>query len=120
MLRRMPITQIRELVEEQNRADWLRSYNLELFHRVLLAGPLDDGNTSLAEAIADALNAPFLIVSYGADIGRYLIETEKRIEQIFEYATFKEKCMLLLSVNSTLSDKERGDLHDPKAIKRVK
>ena len=63
---------IRELVAEPHRADLLRSYNIEPRNRVLLAGPPGNGKTTLAEALANALSVPFLVVRYEAVIGSYL------------------------------------------------
>ncbi len=108
---------VRELIEEQHRADLLRSHNLEPRHRVLLAGPPGNGKTSLAEAIADALNAPFLIVRYEAVIGSYLGETAQRIKQVFEYARSRQ-CVLFFDEFDAIG-KERGDLHETGEIKRV-
>jgi SpoVK/Ycf46/Vps4 family AAA+-type ATPase len=108
---------IRELVEEQHRADLLRSFNIEPRNRVLLAGPPGNGKTSLAEAIADAMTAPFLVVHYESVIGSYLGETAQRIGQVFEYARSRQ-CVLFLDEFDAVA-KERGDLHETGEIKRV-
>ena len=108
---------IRELVEEQHRADLLRSYNLEPRHRVLLAGPPGNGKTSLAEAIADALSVPLILVRYEAVIGSYLGETAQRISQVFEHARSRH-CVLFFDEFDSVG-KERGDLHETGEIKRV-
>lgn len=108
---------VRELVEEQHRADLLRSHNLEPRSRILLAGPPGNGKTSLAEAIADALNVPFLVVRYEAVIGSYLGETAQRIGQVFEHARSRQ-CVLFFDEFDAIG-KERGDLHETGEIKRV-
>lgn len=108
---------VTELVEEQIRADLLRSYNLEPRHRVLLMGPPGNGKTSLAEALADALSVPLLVVRYEAVIGSYLGETAQRIAQVFEYARSRH-CVLLFDEFDTVA-KERGDAQETGEIKRV-
>nr|VFK23737.1 MAG: Predicted ATPase, AAA+ superfamily [Candidatus Kentron sp. LFY] len=105
------------LIQEQHRTDLLRSYNLEPRNRVLLIGPPGNGKTSLAEAIAEALVVPLLVVRYESVVGTYLGETAVRLRKLFEYASTR-KCVLFFDEFETLG-KERGDLHESGEIKRV-
>ena len=106
-----------ELAEEQHRVDLLRSHNLEPRHRILLIGEPGNGKTSLAEAIAETLAYPMLVVRYEGIIGTYLGETAIRLKRLFEYVRTRQ-CVLFFDEFDTLG-KERGDIHDTGEIKRV-
>jgi SpoVK/Ycf46/Vps4 family AAA+-type ATPase len=108
---------IAEILEEQQRADLLRSYNLEPRNRIMLVGPPGNGKTSVAEAIAEELMLPFLVVRYEGVIGKYLGETALRLRQLFDYAR-KRRCVLFFDEFDTLG-KERGDQHELGEVKRV-
>jgi DNA-binding transcriptional regulator/RsmH inhibitor MraZ len=105
------------LILEQHRADLLRSYNVEPRNRMLLIGPPGNGKTSLAEAIAEALVVPLLVVSYESIVGSYLGETAGRLRKLFENAS-TQKCVLFFDEFETLG-KERGELHEIGEVKRV-
>lgn len=106
-----------DLIQEQFRSDLLRSYNLEPRNRVLLIGPPGNGKTSLAEAIAESLMVPLLVVRYESIIGAYLGETAVRLRNLIDYACTR-KCVLFFDEFETLG-KERGDTHETGEIKRV-
>lgn len=106
-----------ELVEEQNRADLLRSYGLEPRSRILLAGPPGNGKTSLAEALATHLMYPLLVIRYENLIGRYLGETASRLQKVFGYVKTRN-CVLFFDEFDTIG-KERGDTKETGEIKRV-
>jgi len=108
---------ISDLIDEQQRADLLRSYNLEPRHRVLLIGPPGNGKTSVAEALAESLAVPLFSVRYDALIGSYLGETASRVRQLFEHVC-NRKCVLFFDEFDTIA-KERGDTHETGEIKRV-
>ena len=106
-----------ELVEEQQRADLLRSHGVEPRHRVLLTGPPGNGKTSAAEALATALMVPMVVPRYEALIGSYLGETASRLGKLFEYARSRQ-CVLFFDEFDTLG-RERADPNETGEIKRV-
>ncbi len=107
----------KQLIEEQMRADLLRSYGIEPRNKILLIGPPGNGKTSLAEAIAEALMLPLLTVRYESLIGAYLGETASRLVKLFDYAKTRQ-CVLFFDEFETIG-KERGDIHETGEIKRV-
>jgi SpoVK/Ycf46/Vps4 family AAA+-type ATPase len=111
------VTACKELIEEQHRAELLRSHNLEPRHRVLLAGPPGNGKTSLAEVIAAELMVPLLVVRYEAIIASYLGETALRLARLFDHV---RTCRAVLFFDEfDVVGKERGDEHETGEIKRV-
>ena len=106
-----------ELVEEQARADLLRSHNVEPRSRLLLTGPPGTGKTSLAEALAHELMVPLLVVRYERLVGSYLGETAERLAAVFDYARTRH-CVLFFDEFETIG-KERGDLHETGEVKRL-
>jgi len=110
-------TAVAQLIEEQQRADLLRSYNLEPRHRILLTGPPGNGKTSLAEALAESLAIPMFSVRYDALIGSFLGETALRMRQLFDFVR-NRRCALFFDEFDTVA-KERGDTHETGEIKRV-
>ncbi len=106
-----------QIINEQNRTDLLRSYGLEPRNKILLIGPPGNGKTSLAEAIAESLMLPLLVVKYDAIVGSYLGETANRLRKLIDFAGTR-KCVLFFDEFETLG-KERGDIHETGEIKRV-
>lgn len=106
-----------QLVHEQLQASLLRSHGLNPRHRLLLVGPPGNGKTSLAEAIAEALAVPFLVVRYESLIASFLGETAGRLKKVFEYAR-TIPCVLFFDEFDAIG-KERGDVHETGEIKRV-
>jgi SpoVK/Ycf46/Vps4 family AAA+-type ATPase len=107
----------KEFVEEQQRADLLRSHALEPRNRILLAGPPGNGKTSLAEAIAGELCLPLLVVRYDGVIGSYLGETAVRLARLMEHVRSR-RCVVFFDEFDAIG-KERGDEHETGEIKRV-
>jgi len=106
-----------ELIEEQHRAELLRSYGLEPRNRILLVGSPGNGKTSLAEALAANLMYPFFVIRYENLIGSYLGETASRLKKVFEYVKTRN-CVLFFDEFDTIG-KERGDTKETGEIKRV-
>jgi AAA+ superfamily predicted ATPase len=111
------VISVKELVEEHQRADILKSYGLIPRNKILLAGPPGNGKTTLAEAIAYELMYPLLVIRYDSLIGSYLGETAARLKNVFDIARTRH-CVLFFDEFETLG-KERGDTRETGEIKRV-
>lgn len=108
---------VEELIEEQQRTEVLRAYGLEPRHRLLLVGPPGNGKTSLAEAVAEALLLPLVVVRYEEVVGSFLGETAERLAAVFAFARTR-RCVLFFDEFDAVA-KERGDEHETGEIKRV-
>ena len=108
---------ITELVEEQQQAAALHAAGLQPRHRLLLAGAPGNGKTALAEALADALDLPLLVIRYEALIGSLLGETAGRLKKAFE-AAGEGPCVLFFDEFDTVGT-ERSSKHETGEIKRV-
>jgi len=116
-LAQIPRRVLTELVEEQKRAELLRSYGIEPRNRLLLSGPPGNGKTSVAEAIAAELMLPFYVVRYEGVVSSFLGETAARLDNAFEFARSR-RCVLFFDELDTIA-KERSDEHETGEIKRV-
>ena len=106
-----------ELVLEQREAETLTEAGLAPRNRVLLTGPPGNGKTSLAEAIAAALDRPFYSVGYDTLTGSYLGETAGHLRQVVDYVASHE-CIVLFDEFEAIG-KERDDRHEIGEIKRT-
>lgn len=106
-----------ELIEEQKRADLLRSYGIEPRNRLLLSGPPGNGKTTVAEALASELMLPFYVIRYEGVVSSFLGETAARLDSAFEFARTR-RCVLFFDELDTIA-KERSDEHETGEIKRV-
>ena len=110
-------TALGELVEEHQRAELLRTHNIEPRHRVLLAGPPGNGKTSIAEAVAAETMLPLYVARYEGLVSSFLGESASRIDEVFEFARTR-RCVLFFDEFDTIA-KERADEHETGEIKRV-
>ncbi len=113
----VPRRVVTELIEEQKRAELLRSYGIEPRNRLLLSGPPGNGKTSVAEAIASELMLPFYVIRYEGVVSSFLGETAARLDNAFEFARTR-RCVLFFDELDTIA-KERSDEHETGEIKRV-
>lgn len=108
---------IEELLEQQRRADLLRSYGMQPSSKVLFYGPPGCGKTLAAEVIAYELNLPLAIVRLDALVSSYLGETAANLGKVFEYIA-QNKVVVLFDEFDALG-KTRNDQGEHGELRRV-
>ncbi|MFA5934583.1 MAG: ATP-binding protein [Candidatus Paceibacterota bacterium] len=108
---------IENLFKEWEDFDRLSKHNLFPTNRILFYGPPGTGKTLLANAIAQHLDFPLVLVRLDELISSFLGETGKNIRDIFEIAS-KEPVVLFLDEIDTIA-KFRSDEKELGELKRV-
>lgn len=114
----MNIKVIIEIIQEQKQSTKLAEHGLEPRSRILLQGPPGNGKTSLAEAIANTMNIPFLVVRQEQLITSLLGKTAQNLYNVFSYAV-KQPCVLFLDEFDALGCRRNRGNHDSGELNRV-
>jgi SpoVK/Ycf46/Vps4 family AAA+-type ATPase len=107
-------TVCRDVVEEHQRRELLRSHGLKPRNRILLVGPPGNGKTAVAEALAFALKVPLIAARYDGLLAGDFAETARRLRRLFDHVRARGCVLFFDDVG-----KERGDGRETGEIKRV-
>jgi SpoVK/Ycf46/Vps4 family AAA+-type ATPase len=105
------------IVLEQRRSEHLRSYGLRPIGKVLFCGPPGCGKTVAAEAIANTLYLPLVVVRFDAVISSYLGDTAANLRKVFTFA--RSRPMVMLFDEFDAIGKHRIAVEEHGELKRV-
>ena len=112
--------ELTRFLEEWAHGEKIREAGFSVPNRVLLSGPPGNGKTTLAGAIADALDLPFLMVDFSTVLSSYLGETGSKLAKIFRGLS-NTSCVLFLDEIETVLSERSGSQgkHDVGEMARV-
>ena len=105
------------IVEENRKADLLKTYGARPANRILYCGPPGCGKTVSAEAVAAELYLPLALVRFDAVVSSYLGETAANLRKVFDFA--RSRPMVILFDEFDAIGKDRATLEEHGEIKRV-
>lgn len=105
------------IVQENHKGEVLRTYGLRPISRVMFCGPPGCGKTVGAEAVAQALYLPIVLVRFDAVVSSYLGETAANLRKVFDFA--KTRPMVILFDEFDAIGKHRTDEEEHGELKRV-
>ena len=108
---------VEEILEENRRADVLRTYGMKAISKVIFFVPPGCGKTLAAEVVACELDMPLAIVRLDTLVSSYLGETAANLRQIFDFIS--QYPMVVLFDEFDAIGKERGDSGDHGELRRV-
>ena len=108
---------LERIVDENRRADLLKTYGSRPANRILFCGPPGCGKTVSAEAIATALYLPLTLVRFDAVVSSYLGETAANLRKVFDYA--RSHPMVVFFDEFDAIGKDRASDEEHGEIKRV-
>ena len=104
-------------IEEHQKAELLRKFDLPIANKLLLHGPSGCGKTLASYVVAGELEKMMLVVNLGAIVSSKLGETSKNLSKIFRKAS-SEDCIIFIDEFDSLG-KVRDYSQDHGEMKRV-
>ncbi len=102
------------ILTENRRADLLYSHGLRPANKIIFCGPPGCGKTVAAEAIAQGLYLPLVLVRFDAVVSSYLGETAANLRKVYDFATTRPMVMLFDEFDaigkSRTAEEEHGEL----------
>jgi AAA+ superfamily predicted ATPase len=109
--------EIHKIVKAIEHRDYLASIGLREIGKLLFVGPPGTGKTSVARALAQELDLPFVEVKLSMITSQYLGETAKNVEKSFEVARRLSPCIFFMDEFDFVAKTRASDEHA--AIKRA-
>jgi SpoVK/Ycf46/Vps4 family AAA+-type ATPase len=108
---------LEEILEENRRADVLRSYGMKPAGKVIFFGPPGCGKTLAAEVVAFELDRPLAIVRLDALVSSFLGETAANLRKVFDFIA--QHPFVVLFDEFDAIGKERDNSSDHGELRRV-
>lgn len=109
--------ELKYFIEEHQRIELLRSFDLPVANKILLHGPSGCGKTLASYVIAGELHKMMYVINLGAIVSSKLGETSKNLAKIFRRAA-SEDCVIFIDEFDSLG-KVRDYSQDHGEMKRV-
>lgn len=109
--------ELKFFIEEHNKIEVLRRFDLPVANKVLMHGPSGCGKTLASYVLAGELDKMMVVINLGAIVSSKLGETSKNLSKIFKKAAI-EDCIIFLDEFDSLG-KVRDYSQDHGEMKRV-
>ncbi|MFQ6054728.1 MAG: ATP-binding protein [Methanosarcinales archaeon] len=103
--------EIKKIIKAIEYRDYLEQIGLYEIGKLLFIGPPGTGKTSVARALSEYIGLPILEVKLSMVTDKYLGETSKNIDRVFELAKRLQPCILFIDEFDFIAKTRTSDEH---------